>query len=333
MRDLLNRIDTWTQRHDWLAFPIAVWKKFGDDEAGRLAALVAYYSFFGIFPLLLVLVTILGIALEDNEDLQERVLDSALGQLPVIGDELSGDIGALSGAGLGLVIGLVLAFVGARGMASAMQHAANEVWDVPEADRPSGIKEILRSLALLVVGAGGLVATSVLAGFMTGLVDLGPASRIAGLALSGLLNVGVFVLSFRIATAPAITTRPLLPGAIVAAIGWTVLQFFGTWLVTGQIERAGDTYGFFAIVIGLLTYLFITAQMTMYALELSVVRERQLWPRSMFGPPTTDADQEVLTLAVQAEQRVEEQQIDVDFKPIEPAERSHAGMSDGSRHP
>ena len=169
----------------------------------------------------------------------------------------------------------MLAFIGARGMASAMQHAANEVWDVPKADRPSGIKEILRSLALLVVGAGGLVATSVLAGFMTGLVDLGSAGRIAGLALSAVLNVGVFVLSFRIATAPAITTRPLLPGAIFAAVGWTVLQFFGTWLVTGQIEQAGDTYGFFAIVIGLLTFLFIAAQITLYGLELSVVLERR----------------------------------------------------------
>ncbi|MET0741278.1 MAG: YihY/virulence factor BrkB family protein [Candidatus Nanopelagicales bacterium] len=333
MRDRLDRIDAWTQRHSWLAFPIAVWKKFGDDDAGKLAALVAYYSFFGIFPLLLVMVTVLGIALEDNEELQQRVLDSALGQLPVIGDELSGDIGALSGAGLGLVIGLGLAFVGARGMASAMQYAANEVWDVPKADRPSGIKEVLRSLALLIVGAGGLVATSVLAGFMTGLVDLGPASRIAGLALSGLLNVGVFVLSFRIATASSIATRALLPGAIVAAAGWTVLQFFGTWLVTGQVERAGNTYGFFAIVIGLLTYLFIAAQMTLYALELSVVRERRLWPRSLFRSPTTAADQEVLTLAVHAEQRVEEQQIDVDFQPAEPAEHSHADQSDGSRHP
>ena len=109
------------------------------------------------------------------------MLDSALGQLPVIGSELSGDIDALSGAGFALVIGILLAFIGARGMASAMQHAANEVWDVPKADRPSGIKEILRSLALLIVGAGGLVATSVLAGFMTGLVDLGSAGRIAGL--------------------------------------------------------------------------------------------------------------------------------------------------------
>ncbi len=330
-----QRIDEWTQRHGLTSFPIAVWKKFGDDDASKLAALVAYYSFFGIFPLLLVLVTVLGIALEGNEDLQDRVLDSALGQLPVIGSELSGDIDALSGAGLGLFIGIVLAFIGARGMASAMQHAANEVWDVPKADRPSGIKEILRSLALLVVGAGGLVATSVLAGFMTGLVDLGSAGRIAGLALSAVLNVGVFVLSFRIATAPAITTRPLLPGAIFAAVGWTVLQFFGTWLVTGQIEKAGDTYGFFAIVIGLLTFLFIAAQITLYGLELSVVLERRLWPRSLFGPPTTDADQEVLSLAVQAEQRVEGQQIDVDFEQVDepdPSDQaSDAHLSDESR--
>ena len=117
-----------------------MWKKFGDDDASKLAALVAYYSFFGIFPLLLVIVTVLGIALEDNEDLQERVLDSALGQLPVIGDELQRRHRRTQWRGLGRSSASLLAFIGARGMASAMQYGANEVWDVPKADRPSGIE-------------------------------------------------------------------------------------------------------------------------------------------------------------------------------------------------
>ena len=198
------------------------------------------------------LVTVLGIALEGSEDLQERVLDSALGQLPVIGSELSGDIDALSGAGFALVIGILLAFIKISPHDVGLGHAASGGRGpgiCQRRDRPSGIKEALRSLALLIVRAAAWWRPPVLAGFMTGLVDLGSAGRIAGLALSAVLNVGVFILSFRIATAPAIASRPLLPGAIFAAVGWTVLQFFGTWLVTGQIEKAGDTYGFFAIVI------------------------------------------------------------------------------------
>src|SRR5271170_8261663 len=99
--------DTLQQRYEWLAVPVAVWKKFGDDEAGNLAALIAYYAFFAIFPLLLVLVTVLDIVLKDHPSLRESLLDSALSQYPVIGPQLGHNIGPLHASGLTLVIGLV----------------------------------------------------------------------------------------------------------------------------------------------------------------------------------------------------------------------------------
>src|SRR5690348_4569451 len=88
VKKILRAVDEFQQQHVWLAFPVAVWKKFGDDQAGNLAALVAYYAFVSIFPLLLVLVTVLSIALKHDPGLQQRLLNSALAQYPVIGQQL-----------------------------------------------------------------------------------------------------------------------------------------------------------------------------------------------------------------------------------------------------
>jgi uncharacterized BrkB/YihY/UPF0761 family membrane protein len=150
LKNILRAVDEFQQRRVWLAFPVAVWKKFGDDQAGNLAALVAYYAFVSIFPLLLVLVTVLSIALKHNPDLQQRLLNSALAQYPVIGQQLKPS-GPLHRSGLALVIGLVGTFLGARGVATAMQNALNAAWEVPYASRPGFPWALLRSIGLVVV--------------------------------------------------------------------------------------------------------------------------------------------------------------------------------------
>src|SRR5918999_650685 len=106
MKDLLGRVDRYQRANAWLGFPIAVFKKFGEDRAGQLAALVAYYGFFAMFPLLLVAVTVLGYVLGGDVSAQERVLDSALSQFPVIGDQIRENIGVISGSGAALAVGI-----------------------------------------------------------------------------------------------------------------------------------------------------------------------------------------------------------------------------------
>ena len=98
---VVRRIDARQQRTPFLAFPFAVVKKFGDDRAGGLAALMAYYGFVALFPLLLLLVTLLGLALRGNESLQRRVLQSALSDFPIIGDQLRTNIHSLRLSGVG----------------------------------------------------------------------------------------------------------------------------------------------------------------------------------------------------------------------------------------
>lgn len=311
-----GRLDRAQQRRRGLAFPFAVLRKASDDRAPSLAALVAYYAFFAIFPLLLVLVTVLGLVLKGDPGLRQRVVDSALGQFPVIGSQLLGTNGdaGLQGHGLGLAVGLVGTFLGARGMSGAFRSTCDTVWAVPQQIRTGGAQAFLENLGLLVVVGGGLVGTSVVSGWAVGSVDLGWAGRVGGLLLSAALNVGVFALSFRLATSASVPFRALRVGAVLAALGWTVLQAVGGLLVTRQISQASDVYGTFAVVIGLLTWLYASAYLTVLALEVDVVRERQLWPRGFFDPNRLNAaDRRALTGYVEAERRAPSQQIDVTY--------------------
>ncbi|HMJ03283.1 MAG TPA: hypothetical protein VK506_10095, partial [Conexibacter sp.] len=80
----VRALDRFQRRHGVLGFPLGVVKKFADDQAGHLAALMAYYGFFALFPLLLVLVTVLGWVLQGNRELYDEIVKGALGQFPVI---------------------------------------------------------------------------------------------------------------------------------------------------------------------------------------------------------------------------------------------------------
>jgi membrane protein len=139
LRRLLQAVDDFQQRHRWLAFPVAVVKKYGEDQAGQRAALLAYYGFFSLFPLLLVAVTVLSLVLQGRSDLSERVVDSTLAQFPVIGDQIRDEVegSRLRASGLALVVGAALALWGGLGVAEAAQAAMNGIWNVPRRRYPS----------------------------------------------------------------------------------------------------------------------------------------------------------------------------------------------------
>lgn len=145
---LADRIDDFQNRHPKTGFPLAVAYKFFDDQGGYLAALITYYGFISLFPLLLVFTSVLGLVLEDNPELQERIVDSALSQIPVIGDQL-GQPGQLSGSTLAVVIGVVSAVYGALGVSVAIQNAMNIVWTVPRNERPNPIQVRVKGALLL----------------------------------------------------------------------------------------------------------------------------------------------------------------------------------------
>jgi membrane protein len=296
---VLRAVDELQQRHAWLAVPVAVWKKFGDDQAGNLAALIAYSGLVAIFPLLLVLVTVLDIVLKNHPGLKQTVLN-AVDQYPAIG-LLDQSIGRLNQAGIALVVGLVGTFIGTLGIANSLQNALNSVWEIPFAHRPGFPWSWLRSITLIVVVGTGFIATTILSGLAAGAgrVLPGAGSSVLALAVSLVLNFGLFWLAFRLATAKDITWRQLWLGAAISAVIWQILQAFGGYFLSHQIAHASPLYGTFAVVLGLIAWLYLQAQLTLYAVEINVVRTYRLWPRSLAPPPYTEQDRRAFELYVE----------------------------------
>jgi membrane protein len=297
--------DALQQRHAWLAVPVAVFKKFGDDQAGNLAALIAYYAFVAIFPLMLVGVTVLDIVLKSHPALRQSLLNSALAQYPVIGAQLEHNIGPLHQRGLALVVGLLGTLIGARGVANAIQNALNSVWEIPFERRPAFPWSLLRSFGLIAVIGLGLIGTAVLSTLAAGAGRVLPGfgAKLVVLVGSLVLNVGVFWLGFRLATASDVTWRQLRLGAFTSAVTWQILLTFGGYLVSHQLAHASPLYGTFAVVLGLVAWLYLEAELTLYAVEINVVRAYRLWPRSIAPPPYTEQDRRAFQLYAQVEER------------------------------
>jgi YihY family inner membrane protein len=313
LKKLVAKLDRLQQSRPWLAFPVAVWKKFGDDQAGNLAALIAYYGFASLFPLLLVFVTVLNIVLAHDPALREHVLNSAFSHFPVIGTQLQDNASkhTLHGSAPALIIGLILTFLGARGVAAAAQNALNTVWGVPLSRRAGFPWSLLKQIGLILAVGIGLLATTLLSGLAGASASVlgGAAAQIGAVVVSLLLNVGVFWLGFRLAVEREIKARQMLPGAVLSAIVWQILQLLGTYLVSHQVSQSSSVYGVFAVVIGLLAWLYLQAQFTLYAVEANVVGALRLWPRSLAPPPLTAEDRRAYAMYAQIQERRPEQDV------------------------
>jgi membrane protein len=312
---VLERFDRFQRRHSVVAIPLAVLKKFGDDRGGQWAALVAYYGFFSLFPLLLVFATLLSFAVQDNPQLRLRILDSALSQFPIIGDEIQRNLGHLEGSVAALVVGIVASLWAGMGVVITIQGALNDLWDIPRRARPNFLWSRLRALLALIAFGVAALAASVLAGI--GTTGSGLALRVVAFAGTFLLNVLVFAGAFRYLTVARVRRHQVLPGAIVAAAAWMALLVLGTWLVDRQLRHATQLYGVFAIVLGLLSWIYLGAQVMLLSAEMNVVLTRRLWPRGL-RPPMTGADREVLS--AQAEEAVARaaQDVHVHFHDLDP---------------
>jgi YihY family inner membrane protein len=296
-----------------LAFPFAVIKKFGDDRASQLAALIAYYGFFSLFPLLLVFSTVVAIVVHDDPDLRRRLLDSALRQFPVVGVRIRETIDELTGSSFALIVGIVGALWSGTAVVAAAQHAMDEVWDVPRVERPGVLVRVTRALLLLGVFGTSIVLSTFLAGSGAETGWHAAAWTIVSVVGTVLVSVAVFAFAYRVLTVADVRWRDVVPGAILAAVVWTLLLLLGGWLVDRHIRNASQVYGFFAIVIGLLTWISLAAQVFLFAAEVNVVRARRLWPRSMVAPLASE-DRRVLADQAEEEQARPEERVDVTFE-------------------
>jgi membrane protein len=309
----VRAFDRAQQRRRWLAIPVAVIKKFGDDQGGSLAALVAYFAFFSLFPLLLVFVTILGYVLQGDPSAQESIRNSVLSQFPIVGTKLN--VNELHGSAIALIVGLVTSLLAGLGVTQAAQNAFDRVWAVPFKHRPNFLQARLRGLLLLgLLGALFIVAT-VASGLVTGGLSGSPLVGVGAILISLLLNFGLFFATFRVMTSSEIPSRDLRVGVLVAGVMWAALQSLGGFYIGHVLKSQHGTYSEFGFVIALLVWLHLGAQMTLYAAEINVVLKRRLWPRSLFGPPEAPADQRTLRALAKVEERSDAERIDVEFEP------------------
>jgi len=332
-------LDGFQRRHRVLGFPLAVIYKFFDDQGNFLAAMLTYYAFVAIFPLLLLASSIFGFVLQGDPELQQRALDSALAQFPIIGDQLGRPEG-LTGSTSAVVVGSLAALYGALGLGQSIQNVMNTAWAVPRNSRPNPLLMRLRSLLLLITAGLAVLVISVSSAVGSTTEVFGPRvnSGIRWLILIGtvlLVSAGL-TLMFRLASARRPSWSRAAPGAVVVAVFWQVLQNAGALYATNVLAETTDLNRTFGLVLGLIGLIFLASVIGVLGIEVNVVLARRLWPRALLTPFTdavdlTDADRRAYALYAQTQRHKGFERVVVTFEgrdgdtheiqPIDPRQR------------
>lgn len=329
----VRAFDRFQRRHPVVGLPIGVVYKYFDDHGPYLAAILTYYSFVAIFPMLLISSSVLGFLLQGDAELRDRLLNSALSQFPIVGDQLGRPEG-LTGSTSAIVVGALVALYGALGLGQAAQHAANVAWAVPRNSRTNALVQRLRSVVILAFAGIGVLALAVTSSLLAnpdtvGLdaLGLGWASRIVGAVLTLLIFVGLY----RLMGVQAIPVRATLPGAVAAWLGWQVLQVGASAYVSGIVTKAetSEMNQTFALVLGLVAFLFLVSGTIVLGHEINVVVRRRLYPRALLTPFTdkvslTEADRKAYTHYAKSQRHKGFQSIETRFSPPEPRGRADA---------
>jgi len=283
LKALLQKFDRYQQSHRSLAFTSAIIKKYVDDDGGRLAALITYYGFLSLFPLLLVATTATKLYLLESDFFQDSLSKTINEYFPVLGDYLQSNISGFNETGLALLVGLMVTIYGIRGGASAIRYALNQIWNVPKKDRLRFPASTANSLLIVLVGGGGLLTATVLSSYASALTD-GSLLRFLPYLISFSVLICVFYLIFVLGTSSKEPSRrDLFVSALVAAIGVQILQIIGGYLLTHELKNLSNLYGAFAAVLGLFFWIYLQVQVLLFAAFSGVVHARRLWPRGLFG--------------------------------------------------
>ena len=333
-----DRLDGFQRRHTVVGFPLAVTYKFFDDQSNYLAATITYYTFAAIFPLLLISSQILGFVLRGNQELQRQVLDSTLSQFPIVGTQL-GAPGGLSGSTAAVVLGSFTALYGVLGLGQAAQNAIYVAWAVPRNSRPNPLLARLHSTWLFAL-AGLVVITVASLGSIAANADIFGTDFSMGLRLvfdlvAILLIAAVFATLTDVATPQRKGWVSLLPGALLTAVLWQLLQRLGSYYVATVVNRADDVNGAFAVTLGLLALIYIASVMAVIGVQVNVVLARRLWPRALLTPFTdavqlTDADRRAYTAYAKAQRHKGFERIRIFF---DPSPKEEEGPADTQHDP
>ena len=275
----VDRLDEWQQKRLVPGFLVGVVVKYRNDRGQQYAALLSYYGFISMFPLLIAFVSILSWLLEDDPTLRDKIIDSLIGRLPVISTEIKSDVGDLKVHGALLLLGLATLLWAGLKVVRHAQNAFNEQWGVPYLERPGVVRQSIRGLAMLaVIGIAIVGATAVTS--LAAFGDLPGLTKVTGAIVAIALNVLLLGTSFELLTEARLGLKTLLPGALAGGVALWLVQLVGGTYVERVIADASDIYGVFATVFGLLIWLALMARVVLLADEVNVVLKDRAWPRS-----------------------------------------------------
>lgn len=302
---LVDKLARWAdrqqQKHHALSFPFAVIKKYGDDQAGQQAALLTYYGFLSLFPLILVATSVADLLAQHNNHLRTRLLNDATSYFPVVGNQLQQNIHGSHETGIALIVGLLVAIYGARGIANAIRGVLDNAWETPRSRRSSFWVGLLRSMGLLFGTGFGLLLTTILAGYATAALGHSFIFRLVPIIINAGLLYLICLYVFIVGPSKRRKRSDVRLGAIATVVGLLILQTVGGYLVTHELHRTSGAYGQFALVLAIMFWIYLLAQVFTYAIEVNVVHTYHLWPRSLTGKHPTPADERIEQLRAKVE--------------------------------
>lgn len=289
VQKLVARFNKYQQKHRFSSFIVAVIKKYSDDKTGQRAALLTYYAFLSLFPLLLILTTLANTLMAHNSELKNEVIKGLTDYFPLLGNQLSSHVHSLRVGGLALISGLLILIYGTRGVADSFRHSVQSIWLIPEDEQDKFPKSLAKSIALIIIGGFGFIAASILAGIAAA-SGRGVAFRLLSLAINLFILFWLFRFLISFSLPRKVRYKSTRLGAAVATIGLVILQSLGTYILARELKRLDALYSYFAVALGLLFWLYLQTQVLYYAIQIAVVSSNKLWPRSLEAHDPTDAD-------------------------------------------
>jgi membrane protein len=303
---LVSRIIAWAdrlqRRHSVLGFPYAVVKKYGDDAGGRQAALITYYGFLSVFPLLLLGVAILTRVLADHPDLRQRLLTEIVPK--ALWPTVERSVASLPASTIPFVTGLVGLLLSGTGVVFSAYQTLNHVAAVRHRLRASFVARYVRVFAVLAILLAGALAAGALTVVATALPGQPGVGRAAAVFGSALVVFAVLLFGAKLLLARPAPVRALWPAAVLGAVVITVVLNVGTPLLARLVSKAGPVYGSFATVAGMFALLYLVGQALVYAAEVAAVRYARLWPRALDLNHPTAADARALALLAREQERI-----------------------------
>jgi uncharacterized BrkB/YihY/UPF0761 family membrane protein len=283
------KINNFQKKHTFFAFLVAVIKKYSDDQAGRQAALLTYYAFLSLFPLLLVLTTLTNNLVGRNPDLNHTIITGLTNYFPLLGSQLASHVHGLDSGGSVVVIGILFTLYGTRGVADVFRSGMQEVWGIPKSERVGFPKSTYNSFQLIVVGGTGFILTSIIAGYASS-TGRGVGFKVLSILINVILLFTLYIYLMNHCLPKRVTIKKIWLGAIIAAIGLVILQLVGGLILSRELKKLDVLYSYFAVALGLLFWLYLQCQVLYYAVEIAVVKNKKLWPRSLNSSSPTIAD-------------------------------------------